>query len=85
MEDKLNANKEYERNRDKLIPIAERYTNLLLNNDVRHEEWGRVFILKMDRLAVENFLQPCHYHRQSAVVMKEENALFRELQKRIKQ
>ena len=75
MEDKSDANKEYERNRDKLIPIAERYTNHLLNNDVRHEEWGRVFTLKMDRLAVENFLQPCHYHRQSAATIKKERQL----------
>ena len=66
------ANEEYIQSRNKLIPIAERYANEQFKDETDRKGWDRVFILKMDRLAVAAGLQAQCFHRQSKAVIRAE-------------
>ena len=65
------ANKKYVEARDKLIPNAEAYADRpehYSDPATKGRDWVKVFILKMDRLAVEGGLQSCLFHRQDVGV-----------------
>ena len=49
----MKSDHDYVRKRNKLIRIAEKNTSAKLGELPDQEEWDRVFIREMDRLAVE--------------------------------